>query len=343
MEKATWAACQFTHAPKPAHAFSCDYKMIQRWGYSITPTSVSVSAVRKTAMTSRNWCWTWNNPPAALPDIPNERYSSWQLEKGDNGTLHWQGYTEFTKPTRLAAIKSVWPSVHAEFRRGTAEQARDYTRKDDTRQDGPWERGTFTTAAGKRSDLEDFKLAVRAGTSKRDLFEAHADVCAKYPRFVAEYQRLVREDNITRLNDYTPRLPWQQSVLTTVQGAVDERSITWVYDAVGNHGKTYLATHLVDKYGAFYTNGGKAVDLTYAYEGQPIVIFDYVRDSKDYVNYGVIEQLKNGILMSTKYESGMKRFTKPHVLVLANFRPDVSKMSADRWKIIELNSVGQEI
>lgn len=292
-------------------------------------------------MTSRAWCWTWNNPPSDLPPIPNERYTSWQLESGT--TLHWQGYTEFTKPTRLAAIKAVWPAVHAEFRKGTSDQARDYTRKDDTRQDGPWERGTYVTTAGKRNDLEDFKQSVRAGSSKRELFEAHSDVCAKYPRFAAEYARLVREESVAKITEYTPRLPWQATILSAVQGPVDERKIYWVFDSCGNHGKTYLATHLVDTMGAFYSNGGKAVDLTYAYDGQPVVIFDYVRDSKDYVNYGVIEQLKNGILMSTKYESGMKRFSKPHVVVFANFRPELSKMSADRWEIIELNSVGQII
>lgn len=100
---------------------------------------------------------------------------------------------------------------------------------------------------------------------------------------------------------------------------------------------------LVEHKQAFYCNGGKATDLCHAYNGQPICIFDYVRDAKEYVGYGVIEQLKNGILFSPKYESGLKRFDIPHVFIFANFLLEDGKFSADRIKLYELNSIGQII
>ena len=57
---------------------------------------------------------------------------------------------------------------------------------------------------------------------------------------------------------------------------------------------------------------------------------DLARDSHDYVNYGALEQLKNGLLFNTKYNSGMRQFETPHVLVMSNFMWDEAKMSHDR-------------
>lgn len=265
----------------------------------------------------------------------------WQHEKVD--TDHIQGYIELTAPVKLGGMRSWLEGAHFETRKGTAEQARDYCMEEDTRVAGPWERGHFNGKQGKREDLEEFKAAVREGKSKRELLEEHSLVFAKYPRFVTEYQRLVQEESVAKIVAFHARYKWQEKILTLVKEVPNDRHIHWVYDPVGNHGKTYLAKYLVQEYKAYYTNGGKAVDLTFAYCGEPIVIFDYVRDAKEYVGYGVIEQLKNGILFSSKYESGLKRFDVPHVIVFANFRPAEDKFSIDRLQVMELNSIGEII
>jgi len=214
--------------------------------------------------------------------------------------------------------------------------------KEESRVSGPWQRGQRTTA-GKRCDLDSVKEAIKAGLTRRELMDEHSEVLAKYPRFVSEYTKLVREAAVEKLPDFVSRFTWQKGVMDMIADPPNDRQILWVYDACGNHGKTYLAKYLVQEHNAFYTNGGKSVDLTYAYAGESIVIFDYVRDAKEFVGYGVIEQLKNGILMSTKYEAGMKRFPVPHVIVLANFRAAEGKFSEDRLVTIELNSVGEII
>lgn len=293
---------------------------------------------------ARAWCFTLNNAVTnELEPHANERYIVWQREKGEAGTEHLQGYVEFTKPMRLGGLKKWLPGAHFEIRRGTPEQAASYCQKEESRVDGPWERGQMGGQQGARCDLEAVKQLIAEGASKREVYEQCSEAAAKYPRFVDALLTWRCEEAAPKVLDFTPKFQWQQVVLDVVDGPVDPRAIYWVYDGVGNHGKTYMATHLVDARGAYYTNGGKAVDLAYAYQGQPIVVFDYVRDSKDYVGYGVIEQLKNGILMSTKYESTMKRFASPHVLVFANFRPEDGKFSADRLRVLELNSIGQVI
>jgi len=289
----------------------------------------------------RAWCFTLNNAATnELEQHPDERYVIWQREKGEAGTEHLQGYAEFKKPLRLAGMKKWIPGAHFESRKGTAQQASDYCRKDESRIAGPWERGVMGGVQGQRCDLEDVKKLIADGASKREVYEQCSEAAAKYPRFVDALLTWRCEASAEKVLDFTAKFPWQQQVLEICDGEADDRAIHWVYDPQGNHGKTYLAKHLVDARGAYYTNGGKAVDLAFAYSGQPIVVFDYVRDAKEYVGYGVIEQLKNGILMSTKYESQIKRFKVPHVLVFANFPPDSEKFSSDRLRVLELNSVG---
>lgn len=256
----------------------------------------------------------------------------------DTGRLHLQGYMELDSPKKLSTLQNLLPGVHFERRKKTAEQAANYCKKD----------GDFTEwgelkKQGKRTDLTEFMDAVKDGKKKRQLIEDHPAVFARYNKFANDYIQIVKEDNVEKITEFEPMYPWQQEILDILAQPADPRTIVWVYDAWGNSGKTYLARYLVDSKDAFYTNGGKGTDICYAFDYEKIVIFDYVRDSVDWVNYGVIEQLKNGVLTSNKYESKTKRFETPHVLVFANFKYSPGKFSEDRMKLIELNQAHQMI
>jgi len=179
--------------------------------------------------------------------------------------------------------------------------------------------------------------AIKNGASLRQIYEEYPLVAAKHPGFIQKWFDFTISDSADILLEIDPK-PWQRRVIKVVEGPVNSREIIWICDFVGGLGKSYLAKHLVDSYMAFYCNGGKGTDIVYGYQGNKVVVFDYVRDAKDYVNYGVMEQIKNGCLYSTKYQSGMKRFNPPHIIVFANFMPDQTKMSKDRWVIIDLKS-----
>ena len=113
--------------------------------------------------TNRSWCFTFNNPPEdvvqnisqILSEETNIRYACGQLEVGESGTRHIQGYIELKRPARLSAMRKLLAGAHFEARRGTRDQARDYCRKEETAvKDSQWEIGNWDLGGqGKRNDI----------------------------------------------------------------------------------------------------------------------------------------------------------------------------------------------
>ena len=63
---------------------------------------------------------------------------------------------------------------------------------------------------------------------------------------------------------------------------------------------------------------------------------DIERSMEDYISYGAIEKIKNGYFMCAKYESKPIIRNPPHLLIFANFKPNIDELSLDRWVIREL-------
>ena len=159
----------------------------------------------------------------------------------------------------------------------------------------------------------------------------------KYPRLETTCQKLKRNRQLQKLKDnYQHLKPWQATLHTELLKKPNDRAIQWVYDPVGNTGKTWFAKFLVVNENAIRFENAKSADIKYAYNGQSIAIFDFCRSLENQVNYEVIESIKNGIFLSTKYDSQMKVFPIPHVCVFANFKADLTKLSDDRWDICEI-------
>lgn len=312
-------------------------------GSSITPTPVyripPTQIPTMPAKQYRNVCFTDFNVTCA-PEYPEYvRYAVYQLEEcPDTKRPHFQGYMEFSKPVTIHAIKKWLPTAHVSERKGTQDEARVYCMKEDTRVDGPWEHGVFQKQPGNRSDLIDLQQAAAAGATDRELYERFPEAYARYPQFVQKALRFAAEDAAPKLKGFIPR-PWQAKVIELVQSEPDPRQVFWFYDPVGGHGKSLLAKHLVQQYGAFYCRGGKSTDIAHVYSYQRIVIVDYVRESAEYVQYGMLEQFKDGMIWSPKFDSCVKVCAVPHVIVFANFEPDMSKMSADRWNLTQLSQL----
>ncbi len=137
---------------------------------------------------------------------------------------------------------------------------------------------------------------------------------------------------------------WQKRVVAIVEGPRDPRKIYWFYDYIGNSGKTQLTKFLCSTSDALVLSG-KSADMKYgviSYIGKhngcapKIIIFDIPRSSKDFISYQGIEEVKNGIFFSGKYESDMCLYNPPHVICFANDLPCLEKLSMDRWAIKEI-------
>lgn len=90
--------------------------------------------------------------------------------------IHWQCYVEFTEPKTLKQVKHILhdPSVHAEPRRGTQQQAIDYCTKEETRlPDEPRLEFGTPKRQGKRSDLDEIYTDVKEGQTLREILIDH--------------------------------------------------------------------------------------------------------------------------------------------------------------------------
>lgn len=146
------------------------------------------------------------------------------------------------------------------------------------------------------------------------------------------------------LKTLTTLRPWQQELYNVLQQPSNDRTINWYWEKKGNVGKSAFARYMVIKHNAFYICGtardmkcGLASVSEKNYGWFPeLIILDIPRDSIG-CSYKGLEQIKNGIFYSTKYESGMLVFNPPHIVVFANEEPDIERMSSDRWNIVNID------
>ena len=296
---------------------------------------------------SKSWVFTLNNPTKE-DDVfytswaSHAQYYLYKLEKGDNGTVHHQGYVVWKNRKTLATVKNLLPRAHWEVRRGTHTEAVDYCMKQETMIGLPIIYGddsAIPKGKGQRTDLIKLQTMIQEGASLLDVADEHFSEFMKYGKNIREYQELFTSNKKRKLLDtdwkkMIPRL-WQSQIISLLEKQND-RVVLWVVDETGGKGKTTLAKMLISTKGAFYVTNGKTADVGYAYDGQEYVVLDYTRDYENYVNYSIIEQMKNGILFTSKYQSKTKVFKPAKVVVFSNFQPDKTKLSSDRWKIIDL-------
>lgn len=143
-----------------------------------------------------------------------------------------------------------------------------------------------------------------------------------------------------RLESFTPR-DWQVDLWKMLMEEPDDRTIIWVHDEVGKGGKSLFAKWLCEKYNDIITvTMTKSADiLTVVEDYYKTFIIDIPRCfDKKYTPYNAMEQIKNGFVTEGKLKKTARTvsFAPPHVVVLCNELPDMSKLSKDRWKIISI-------
>ena len=139
---------------------------------------------------------------------------------------------------------------------------------------------------------------------------------------------------------------WQLNILDLIKQKANNRIIHWYWESKGNAGKTSFTRYLAIKHNACIIQKGKYADImnhVYMTKNLELFIIDVPRSSGKNVSYNAMESIKGGLIFNSKYETGQKIINSPHIIVFANEAPDTSKLSSDRWNIVEINKKNNEI
>ncbi len=293
--------------------------------------------------TAKDWCFTLNNYTNEECErifTLAEQHTTYLVigkEVGEQGTPHLQGFVQMKNRKRGNQVQGLLglQRAHLEKRRGTAREAAEYCKKDgDFREFGAMQ------IAGARTDLADITSRILNGETEENLvnncegyvqFRNHCHTAANALK--QERQKLQMKNELQT----AVLRPWQRWITRAIEQEPHQRRVYWIWDEIGNTGKSWMATYLAIIKDAFVTSNARSADVKFGYTGQTIVVFDYSRSQEEQINYQIIEDLKNGRYFNTKYESAMRIYKIPHVVCFANFAPDQSKLSADRCCIKNLN------
>ena len=134
-------------------------------------------------------------------------------------------------------------------------------------------------------------------------------------------------------------LPWQEQLLNELHNVVQsDRALTWIVDVLGAAGKSVMCQWLMS-----HSTFGESIlyqDLdyrtnSYLYNSEGLVMFDIPQTTKP-TDLKFVEDLKNGYLISTKYECRKKIFASPVVVIFSNDFPVKTLLSIDRWNVFHI-------
>lgn len=144
-----------------------------------------------------------------------------------------------------------------------------------------------------------------------------------------------------------PRYPYQEKLEEIVK-EYDERTIHWINDQDGNHGKSvfceYLEYHkLAIELPPIRTMEDLMQVAHGAWEAQPenrAFVVDLPRGMKgnklaDFL--AAIETIKNGKVYDKRYKYKAQRYNRPQIILFTNQEPDLKLLTRSRWKIWKIS------
>lgn len=329
-------------------------------GASITPRPVSSTPpLTKFKMPNRakRWCFTLNNYTDGEVELLDQLFQSdhvtygvYGFETGASGTPHLQGFVVFEQEKRLTQVKRlVSERAHFEVARGTPVQAADYCKKDgDFKEYGECPTGrTCPTKKGKWDQLVEW---IQEINDNGDPAPTEAELCIRFPGLMGPNRRGVIAFVASLYRPPSreighPHDGWQREFIERIEHEPDDRSVMFYVDPEGNNGKSWICRYLKQKYPekVQILRIGKKADLAYSLDPRKsIILFDIPRRGMEYLQYQILEEIKDGEVYSPKYDSQSKVFGRCHVVVFCNEYPDLTAMTTDRYKITKISEDSQQ-
>lgn len=257
------------------------------------------------------------------------------------GRPHLQGYLCAFDRIRFRQVKDITGlRAHVQVARRSPLAASTYAKKG-----GDFDEfGTLPEGQGNRSDLQlarewvdDFAHRKGRAPSEREIALANRAVAVTHLKGLARYAQVTAPVPVLREGNL---LDWQDVLNQELDEPSDDRKIVFYVDPVGGKGKTFFQQWYLTKFPDKVQILGlaKRDDMAHAVdETKEIFFINVPRGQMEYLQYSILEQLKDRCVFSPKYDSRMKFLARGiHVVVFANETPDESKLSADRWDIREL-------
>lgn len=153
--------------------------------------------------------------------------------------------------------------------------------------------------------------------------------------------------------EYTPQqlkiIPYdrlydfQRDIINIVESEPDRRTVHWFWSCCGCLGKSTIIQYCLYNHNCGLIGGNKA-DIMFNIVGKkgdkPIKKCYFMNLEKNVnvnaISYSAIEQIKDGLIISTKYESDYKLIPPVHIIIFANKPPNTTKLMDDRWKITKI-------
>ena len=142
----------------------------------------------------------------------------------------------------------------------------------------------------------------------------------------------------------------QQQLLDNIF-APSDCEVIWAWGQTENEGKTWFQGYLETLYG--YARmvqldlKMKTANVLHVLTKQPlsmndIFLFNEQRaTSHELCNYSILESIKDGTAVSSKYNNDVIQFKIPNVVVVfSNHMPNTRELSKDRWKIFRIVNAG---
>ncbi len=155
---------------------------------------------------SKYWCFTVNNYGTddvlrirRLGRLPQVSFLIFGREgRGTDSTPHLQGYVAYTKRRRRSRVsRDLNGRAHIEARKGTAEEASEYCRKEkDFEEFGTNE----NTTQGQRSDLEQIRKRIKAGATELEIADSSFSLWVQYRKGFSAYRDLANSTNEHRIS-----------------------------------------------------------------------------------------------------------------------------------------------